>query len=105
MWSVTGKIIVLAVYKSTLLCKTVDLGMVLDSGQGKSQGLDQVADSGISGQAVSEKITLLSVSVTPSLALFLVFYFCLCFALFFSFQHIESKIEDFCAAVGCLAIL
>lgn len=80
MWSVTGKIIVLAVYKSTLLCKTVDHGMVLDSGQGECQGLDHVGDSGINGQAVSEKITLLSISVSfprsvPCLLFLLLFYF------------------------------
>lgn len=85
MWSVTGKIIVLAVYKSTLLCKTVDLGMVLDSGQGESQGLDQVADSGISGQAVSEKITLLSISVSfPHSVSHHLFLLLFCFIFFIS---------------------
>lgn len=55
-------------------------------------------------QLVRKSLCLLS--LFPSLTLFLVFYFHFCFALFFSFQHIEAKIEDFCAAVwhsGCLA--
>lgn len=50
--------------------------------------------------------SLCFLSLFPSLTLFLVFYFF--FFFLFSFQLIEAKIEDFCAAVqhtGSLAIL
>lgn len=50
--------------------------------------MDQVGDSGLSGQAVSEKITLLSIS--PSLPLFLVFYFC---SFFFHFNKLWQRLK------------
>lgn len=78
-------------YKSTFQCKIAVLGMVLDPGQGENQWLDQVGDSGISGQAVSEKITL--PSLFPSLTLFLVFYFCFCCALFFHFNTLRQRLK------------
>lgn len=93
MWSVAGKITVLAMYKSTCQCKIADLGMVLNSGQGESQWLDQVGDSGISGQAVSEKITLPSISVSflhsvPRLLFLLLFCF-----IFFHFKTLKQRLK------------
>lgn len=100
MWSVTGKTIVLAMYKSTFQCKIADLGMVLDSGQGESQWLDQVGDSGISGQAVSEKITLLSISVSFPHSC----SSCSTFAFFFHFnklwQRLKSSVQLFSTQVA-----
>lgn len=66
------------------LLSTADLGTVLDLGQGESQWLDRVGDSGIRGQVVSEKITLPSISVSfphsvPHLVLLL-----FCFIFFIS---------------------
>lgn len=85
-------------HKPTLQCKIEDLGMVLDLGQGESQQLDQVRDAGISSQAVSEKITLLS--LFPSLTLFLVLDFCFCFALFFSLQRLKTSVQLFSTQVA-----
>lgn len=96
-------------YKSTFQCKFADLGMVLDSGQGSSQWLDQVGRfwhqwSG----SLWETHFAVYLCFPPSLcSLSSIFAFVFFFFLF-SFQHIEAKIEDFCAAVQhtvCLAIL
>lgn len=100
VWSVTGKIIVLAMYKSTFQGKIADLGMVLDSVR-VSGWIRWEILALVVRQLVRKSLCFLS--LLPSLC-----SSCSTFALFFAFQQVVAKIEDFCAAVqhsGCLAIL